>query len=89
MSVDPKALEGKIKQLYPEIGKYGIDMSSRWDDVTQSWMIRLAKGDNTLETHIEPQDAQDCLGGAKCVYLGAQIGRFVQDYCLLDDKSCR
>ncbi len=88
MSVDPKALEGMIKQLYPEIGQYSIDMSSHWDDVTKAWMIRLSKGDNALETHIESQDAEDCLNGTKCVYLATQIGRFVQDYCLLDDKSC-
>jgi hypothetical protein len=89
MSVDPKALEGKIKQLYPEIDQHGIDMSSHWDDVTKAWMIRLAKGGNTLETHIESQDAEDCLSGTKCVYLNTQLSRFVEAYCLRGDKSCQ
>jgi len=88
MSVDPKALEGVIKQLYPEIDQHGIAMSSHWDEVTKAWMVRLSKGENTLETHIEPQDAEDCLKGTKCVYLSTQVSRFVEAYCLRDAKSC-
>jgi hypothetical protein len=45
----------------------------------------MRKDDNELSTHIDKQDAEDCLKGKECVYLGTQIGRFVQNYCLRGD----
>lgn len=85
MSVDPQELKRKIKEIYPEVEKYSVETDVKFDEETDSWLITMRKGENELSTHIEKQDAEDCLKGKECVYLGTQIGRFVQNYCLRGD----
>jgi hypothetical protein len=87
MSVDASALLSKIKTLYPDIEKHGIEMAARFDEASNAWMVSMKKGDDTMETHIENQDAEDCVNGSECVYLSTQIARFVEAYCLRGD-SC-
>ena len=82
MSIDPKALEAKIKSFYPEIEQHGLTASLHKDEATGAWMLKLTKGGDSMETHIEAQDAADCLEGKECVYLTTQVARFVEAYCL-------
>ena len=79
---DPKALAGAIAALYPEIARHGIAVSLADDPATDSWLVTLSHGGNTLSTHLERQDAATCVLGGACVGLGVQIGRFVENYCL-------
>lgn len=88
MSVDAAALEAKIKSMYPEIEQHGLGMSVHPDEATGAWMVKLTKGGNTLETHVEKQDAEGCIDGKECVYLTTQIASFVEAYCLRGGDSC-
>jgi hypothetical protein len=85
MNVDPQELKKKIIEIYPEIEKYSVETEVNFDDETDSWVVTVRKGDNELSTHVEKQDAESCLQGKECVYLGTQIGRFIQNYCLGGD----
>jgi hypothetical protein len=85
MSVDPNELKKKIHEIYPEIDKYSVDTEVSFEDETGEWLVTMHKGENKLSTHIDPKDAEDCLQGRQCVYLGTQIGRFIQSYCLGGD----
>lgn len=89
MSVDPKVLEAKIKAFYPEIVANNLDMSVRFDAASQAWMVRLAKGADELETHLEAADAEGCLAGRECVHLTAQVARFIEAYCLRGTSCAR
>jgi hypothetical protein len=39
----------------------------------------LKKGSHHLKTHLESQDADACMEGKQCVYLGTQISQLVEN----------
>jgi len=80
MSVDPKALEAKLREMYPDIDKHGFDLGLQFDEGKNAWIVHLSKGDHELSTHLEKADAEKCLEGVQCVYLGVQIGQFVKNF---------
>lgn len=80
MSIDYRVLEGKLKEMYPEIQKQGVDLAVCFDDRKDAWIVELSKGGKGLRTHLERKDAEACLDGVECVYLGVQIGQFVKEF---------
>lgn len=88
MAVDPKALAAKIREMYPEIAKYKLEMDVSFDAAKKVWLVKLVKDSHELLTHVEEKDAEDCLKGVKCVYLGHQIGQFVRVYCEGGQGAC-
>ena len=84
MSVDPKALEAKLREMYPGIEKHGCDLSLNFNDRKNAWIVKLSRGDHELTTHLEEEDARRCLEGVECVYLGVQIGQFVNNFELVE-----
>ena len=85
MTVDPKELEKKLKEIYPEIDKYNLEMKIEQDPETSSWVVTFSKEGQSLSTHIEYEDIENCLQGKECVHLGVQLGRFMKNYC--DDSG--
>ncbi|WP_243545533.1 hypothetical protein [Pseudodesulfovibrio tunisiensis] len=86
MTADPGKLEMKIREMYPEIDKHGIEMSVDFDNPKDCWIITFNKDGNVMSTHLERADANDCLDGKRCVYLGNQLSGFVDAYCLESGK---
>lgn len=80
MKVDPKSLESKIRQMYPEIIQHDLSLFLSFDKGKDSWIVELDKGEHRLTTHLENKDAEACLAGIQCVYLGVQIGQFVKNF---------
>ncbi len=80
MGYDKVALEDKILQMYPEIQKHGISMSLNFNDEKNAWIIKFQKDRHELTTHLEKKDADECMDGIKCVYLGVQIGQFIKNF---------
>jgi hypothetical protein len=74
---DKKDLCEKIKSIYPDIGECGIDVDVDYDAGKKSWVVDLKHGAQELKTHLEPEDADDCMEGKECVYLGTQIAQLV------------
>lgn len=85
MATTVTALEEKIRKIYPEIDKNKIHIRCHFDEKTEAWMVEFQTNGHTLETHLEREDVDACLGGRECVHMGVQIGRFVESYCLRDD----
>ncbi|MGC1455113.1 MAG: hypothetical protein WA946_08010 [Nitrospirota bacterium] len=77
------ALKDKIMEMYPEIGKYGIAASLDFDKGKNAYIIKFKKGSRELTTHLEKKDADDCMDGIKCVYLGVQVGQFIKNFEML------
>ncbi|MCK8602262.1 hypothetical protein [Desulfoferrobacter suflitae] len=80
MSVDPKALESKLREMYPDIDKYKFDLALNFNEQKDAWIVELKHGKHELTTHLERKDAEACLDGVQCVYLGVQIGQFVKNF---------
>lgn len=72
---DSKALCDKIKGIYPDIGECGIDVDVAYDEGKKAWVVDLKKDQHELKTHLEPQEADDCMEGEHCVSLGLQIAQ--------------
>lgn len=74
------ALEEKITEMYPEISEHGIAVSMSFSAEKDAWIVKLRKDSHELTTHLEKKDADECMDGIKCVYLGVQIGQFLKNF---------
>ena len=73
-------LVAKLRELYPEIDAHGMDADATYDHDKHAWVVRLAKGSHELTTHLEKKDADGCMEGVQCVYLGVQIAQLVKNF---------
>jgi len=76
-------LKKKLLEMYPGIQKHQIDLGLEFKEDKDYWIVKLEKGDQKLHTHLERKDADECLDGVECVYLGMQIGQFINNFELL------
>ncbi len=74
------ALKEKILEMYPEIEKNGISVGLTFDEQKNAYIVNFKKEDQELPTHLEKKDAEECMNGIKCVYLGVQIGQFIKNF---------
>jgi hypothetical protein len=80
MGYSQVALEDKILDMYPEIREHGISLSLSFDEHKDAWIVSFKKDHHELSTHLEKKDADDCMDGLKCVYLGVQLGQFIKNF---------
>jgi len=74
------ALKDKIMEMYPEIAKHGISVGLDFDTMKNAYIVTFKKDKHELTTHLEKKDADECMDGVKCVYLGVQIGQFIKNF---------
>ena len=74
---DKRELCEKIRSIYPDIGECGIDLDVEYDEAKKAWVVDLKHGRHELKTHLEPEEAGQCLEGKQCVSLGLQIAQLV------------
>ena len=74
------ALEDKILEMYPEIREHHISMGLKYDEQKNTYIITFKRGTEELTTHLEKKDADDCMNGIKCVYLGVQVEQFIKNF---------
>ncbi len=65
-------------EIYPEIQKHSIPVSLDVDTVKNGYIVKFKKDKHELTTHLEKKDADECMGGIKCFYIGVQIGQFIK-----------
>ncbi|MGB9715189.1 MAG: hypothetical protein ACPL1G_02070 [Thermodesulfovibrionales bacterium] len=80
------ALKEKILEMYPEITKYGILVGLDFDSTKNAYIVKFKKDGHELTTHLEKKDADDCMDGIKCVYLGVQIGQFIKNFEIIEKE---
>ncbi|MEW6387420.1 MAG: hypothetical protein AB1491_07895 [Thermodesulfobacteriota bacterium] len=73
-------LKDKILEMYPEIEKHQIACSLVFSEEKGAYIVKFPKGHHELTTHLEKKDADACMEGHKCVYLGVQIGEFIKNF---------
>lgn len=74
------ALKDKILEMYPEITKHGILVNLNFNKEKNTYIVKFKKDKHELTTHLEKKDADECMDGIKCVYLGVQIGQFIKNF---------
>lgn len=79
-------LAKKLREMYPEINAHDLNLDLEYKPEKDYWIIKLDKGDFKLHTFLEKKDADACLEGVQCVYLGVQIGQFVENFKILEQR---
>ena len=74
------ALKDRIYEMYPEIGKHGINLSLDFNYELKTFDVKLKKDSGELTTHLEKTDADECMDGMKCIHLGVQIDQFIKNF---------
>jgi len=63
----------KIRSVYPDVGRCGIDIRVDFDKKNKAWAVLLKKDNRELKTYLEPEDADACMENRHCIGLGWQI----------------
>jgi len=73
-------LAAKLRTMYPEIDAHGIELGVEFDHEKGAWIVTFAKGTHKLTTHLEKKDADGCMEGVQCVYLGVQLAQLIRNF---------
>lgn len=76
-----RALEARIKDMYPELATRGMAVRAAPEPATGDWLVHIGRDGDEIATHVGAQDAADCLDDGRCLMLAAQVGSFVNDRC--------
>ncbi|VBB46256.1 hypothetical protein TRIP_B40174 [uncultured Desulfatiglans sp.] len=79
MSYTKEDLKQKLLQMYPEIAKYGLSMDLVMDEGKDAWVVTFQKGPHQRHAFLNRKDADSCMEGNVCIYLGVLIGQYVRD----------
>ena len=74
------ALKEKILEMYPEIEQHHLSTAVTFSPEKDAYLVTLSKGKDSLVTHVARQDADECMNGIKCVYLGVQVAQFLKNF---------
>lgn len=74
------ALKEKIMEMYPEIGQQNLTVGLAFSEEKNAYIVTFSTKTGTLTTHLDKKDADECMNGTKCVYLGVQIAQFIRNY---------
>ncbi len=80
MSYSLDELKAKIVDFYPEIAKHRLETTLTFDQEKNAYVIKIQKGEHALTTFLDKPDADACLEGKKCVYLGLHIAEFAKNF---------
>ena len=73
-------LKAKLVDFYPEIEKHQLETSMTFDKEKNAYVIKIQKGEHDLTTFLDKPDADSCMEGNKCVYLGLHIAEFIKNF---------
>jgi hypothetical protein len=79
MSYTELELKNKLYELYPEIKKFGMSLSLEFDKEKDAWVVSFAKGNQQRHAFLDKKDADSCVEGTSCIYLGMLIAQYIKD----------
>ena len=74
------SLKDKIIELYPEIEQNNVSVSLKFNEELKTFDVNMKKDVHELITHLETQDADECMDGKKCIHLGVQLKEFIDNF---------
>ncbi len=84
MTYFEEELKKTITAMYPEISDHKLDVGVEFDYPKNAYLITFKRGEDVLTTRIDRKDANDCMRGIQCIYLGVQIAQFIRNF---DDRE--
>ena len=80
MSYTIEALKDAVFEIHPEIVQHALNLSVIFDAAKNAYVLTFSRSGKELKTYLNKSDADECLEGKKCIYLGVQIAEFLSDF---------
>jgi hypothetical protein len=72
-------LEKKLLEMYPEITKFGLSIGLELDEGKNAWVVSFEKGAHKRHAFLDKEDADSCIEGNVCIYLGVLVAQYIKD----------
>ena len=79
MSYTKEELKKKLLEMYPEIKTYGLSTKIGFDEGKNAWVVSFNKGNHNRHAFLDKGDADACIEGNACIYLGVLIAQYIKD----------
>ena len=79
MSYTKEDLKKKLLDMYPEIDTYGLSTKLEFDEGKEAWVVSFSKGEHRRHAFLDKKDADSCIEGNACIYLGLLIAQYIKD----------
>ena len=79
MSYTKEELKKKLLEMYPEIKTYGLSTKIEFDEGKDAWVVSFNKGNHSRHAFLDKGDADACIEGNACIYLGVLIAQYIKD----------
>jgi len=79
MSYSKEDLQEKLIDMYPEILSYGLKVGLQFDEAKSAWVVTFTKGTSSRHAFLDKRDADACIDGNACIYLGVLIAQYIKD----------
>lgn len=79
MSYTKDDLKKRLVEIYPEITKYGLSLTLGFDEPKNAWIVTFSKGNHQRHAILDKKDADSCIEGNTCIYLGVLIIQYIKD----------
>ena len=79
MSYTKEDLKKKLFEMYPEITTYGLFTEVEFDEGKEAWVVSFSKGKHRRHAFLDKRDADSCIEGNACIYLGILIAQYIKD----------
>ena len=73
------ALEDKLLELYPELEEHKIGLNLSFDEERNAWVVRFRRDGHSRYAFLDKQDADNCMDGQQCIYLGVLVEQYIRD----------
>ncbi|WP_319777669.1 hypothetical protein [Maridesulfovibrio sp.] len=87
MRLTDSQIRQMVMDLYPEIERFNIDMSTEFNEDMDAWTITIENGSDSLSTHMDSSYVSSCLDEHNCVYFNNQMMNVINNYCM-ESGSC-
>jgi hypothetical protein len=72
-------LEKKLLEMYPEITEFGFSLGLEFDGEKNAWVLSFEKGEHKRHAFLDKKDADACIEGNLCIYLGVLVAQYIKD----------
>jgi len=79
MSYTQEDLKKKILELYPDIEACGLSLGMAFDEGKDAWILTFEKESHNRHAFLDKSDADACMEGNQCIYLGVIIAQYTKD----------
>ena len=79
MAYTSEDLKKRLLEMYPEITTYGLSTGLEFDEDKNAWIVTFNKGKKSRHAFLDKKDADACMEGNACIYLGILIAQYIKD----------